>query len=107
MNGIVEFIFPRRLHRLAYFLRGVASNVIMGLICYEISIQGSGYLWSSFFVVWSYTVLFIVLPRVRDVGMKWWWIPLIYFTPLYFVFGIILLFRAPNYRFGESVQISN
>jgi hypothetical protein len=107
MNGIVEFVFPRRLHRLAYFLRGSAANIVLSIHYYEISIQGNGHLWSSLIIVWSYTVLFIVLPRIRDVGMKWWWIPFIFFTPLYFVFGIILLFRAPNYHLRESDQIAN
>jgi hypothetical protein len=107
MNSLIEFLFPSRLHRLAYFLRGSAANIVMSILCYQISIQENGYLWSSFIVVWSYTIFFIVLPRIRDVGMKWCWIPLICFTPLYFVFGIILLFRAPNYHLRESDQISN
>jgi hypothetical protein len=107
MNGLAEFIFPSRLHRLNYFLRAAIANIVMGVLCNEISIQENGYLWSSLIAAWSYSVFFIVLPRIRDVGMKWWWIWLIYFTPLYFVFGIILMFRAPNYRLGESLQASN
>jgi uncharacterized membrane protein YhaH (DUF805 family) len=69
--------------------------------------QENGYLWILFIILWFYSMFFILLPRIHDVGMKWWWILLIYFPPVYILLGIILLFRAPNYRLGESVQTSN
>jgi len=31
MRPLIEFVFPNRLHRLAYFLRGVATDILAGL----------------------------------------------------------------------------
>jgi hypothetical protein len=43
-----------------------------------------------------YDLLFIVLPRMRDVGMSAWWLLVMFIPVANVVFGIILLFRPPS-----------
>lgn len=51
--------------------------------------------WTSVITLSIYVVFFILLPRIRDIGMSGWWL-LVTFVPVAdIVFGIILLFRAP------------
>lgn len=42
-----------------------------------------------------YGIFFIVLPRIRDIGLSGWWLFLIFVPAVDIVFSIILLFRAP------------
>ena len=102
VRPLIEFIFPRRLHRLAYFLRLLASNVGFGLILATSSPLEQLLPAVGFVTLAIYQVLFIGLPRLRDTGMSGWWI-LLAFIPIVYVFlSIILLFRAPEYHFERS-----
>lgn len=95
MQCFVEFIFPRRLHRLAYFLRGVALDIVTGILYASSTTYNPRFWWPSVIVLIIYGLFFIVLPRIRDAGMSGWWL-LVTFVPVAdIVFGIILLFRAP------------
>jgi uncharacterized membrane protein YhaH (DUF805 family) len=107
MNWLVEFLFPHRLHRLAYFLRSVVTE-IMPAFLYFINLETNPqYFWGLYITLLVYSVFFVVLPRIRDVGMSGWWLLVLFIPFANGVLGIILLFRAPNYGFGESVQTSN
>jgi uncharacterized membrane protein YhaH (DUF805 family) len=102
MRSLIEFIFPRRLHRVAYFLRLLASNVGFGLILATSSPLEQLVPFLGFATLAIYQVLFIGLPRLRDTGMSGWWI-LSAFVPVAYIFlSIILLFRAPEYHFERS-----
>ncbi len=102
MRSLIEFFFPRRLHRLAYFLRLLASNIGFGLILATSSPLEQLLPALGFLTLAIYQVFFIGLPRLRDTGMSGWWI-LSAFVPVAYVFlSIILLFRAPEYRFERS-----
>jgi uncharacterized membrane protein YhaH (DUF805 family) len=52
--------------------------------------------WASFIVIMLYGIFFIVLPRIRDIGMGGGWLLLIFVPIAGEIFGIILLFRAPT-----------
>jgi uncharacterized membrane protein YhaH (DUF805 family) len=97
MNVFIEFIFPRRLHRLGYFVRLTLSNVL-GCVIYSCSTTMSPQLfWILVVAIFIYDFLFIALPRIRDLGMSGWWL-LTLFVPLVNIFlSLILLFRAPSY----------
>ena len=97
MNVFIEFIFPRRLHRLDYFIRLMLSNVVTYFL-YSCSTTTSPQLfWISVVALLIYVFVFIVLPRVRDLGMNGWWL-LAFLVPLVNIWlGLILLFRAPSY----------
>ena len=91
-----EFIFPGRLHRLAYFLRLVTTDI---LACFIYAFGGTNtsnvWLVVLFFGLAVYQLCFIILPRIRDIGMSNWWFLLIFVPGVNAVFGIILLFRPP------------
>jgi len=105
LKWLVEFIFPLRLHRLAFFLRCVAAD-IMPIFLYVLDPETHPQYFLGFYIVLLvYSLFFIVLPRIRDVGMNGWWL-LLYLIPIVNIpFAIILMFRAPNYRFGATVDI--
>jgi uncharacterized membrane protein YhaH (DUF805 family) len=93
---MIDFIFPQRLHRLAYFIRGLTAD---GMACFLYSCNAtmdSTVLWTSVIAVWIYGAFFIRLPRIRDVGMSGWWLVLMVIPIADFVIGIILLFRTPK-----------
>jgi hypothetical protein len=96
MRSLIDFIFPSRLHRLAYFLRVVTTNVLAGFV-YAFSGTNSSGLWLVLLLVALavYQLFFIILPRIRDIGMGKWWLLLTLIPGVNVVFGIILLFRAP------------
>ncbi len=96
MHSLIEFIFPGRLHRLAYFLRGVATD-IFGCFVYAFSGTNTSSAWLVLLLVTLcvYQLFFIILPRIRDIGMGRWWLLLTLVPGVDVVFGIILLFRAP------------
>jgi hypothetical protein len=95
MNSFVEFIFPRRLHRLAYFLRGVAMDIIGGILYASSTTYNPRFWWPSVIVLTIYCLFFIILPRMRDIGMSGWWLVLTLVPVADIVLGIILLFRRP------------
>ena len=102
MGPLVEFIFPKRLHRLAYFLRLLATNVAGGVILAVSSPSEQLYAVLGLVALGIYQLLFVLLPRVRDTGMSGWWVALSLVPVVYILLGIILLFRAPEYHFERS-----
>lgn len=92
---MIDFIFPYRLHRLAYFIRGMVADAVTYFLYSCNATMDSTIFWISIITLQIYGVFFITLPRVRDLGMSGWWL-LVTFVPVAdFVFGIILLLRAP------------
>ena len=60
--------------------------------------------WIVVIALGLYALFFILLPRLRDVGMSAGWL-LVALVPLAnILLGIILLFRAPEYHFGSSAD---
>src|ERR1017187_10348166 len=97
MLWLIELIFPRRLHRVAYFLRGILS-VIVGHILYSCSTtMNPQYWWAAVITETIYCVLFIDLPRIHDLGMSGWWLLLIVVPGANIWLALILTFRAPVY----------
>ena len=105
MHWLIEFIFPRRLHRLAYFLRGVAADIITAFLYANSTTMNPGHWWVSVIVLFIYGLFFIALPRIHDVGMSGWWLLAGLIPVANIVLGIILLFRAPEYHFGRPPSI--
>jgi hypothetical protein len=96
MRSLIEFIFPARLHRLAYFLRAVTTDILAGFIYAFSGTNASGsWLVLLIFALGLYQLFGIVLPRIHDIGMSNWWLLLIPVPGANAVLGIILLFRAP------------
>ena len=101
MSPPTQLFFPRRLQRLAYFIRVCLCNAVGALIFvlgspFE---QPLGAL--SYLVLAIYAVLFVLLPRLRDIEMSAWWLLLVLVPVANVLLSILLLFRAPVYRFQQ------
>lgn len=95
MTAMIEFIFPHRLHRLAYLFRGLAASAVTYFLYSCSTTMNSGVWWGSIIAISIYYMFFIVLPRIRDVRMSGWWLLVMLIPVANFAFEIILLFRAP------------
>ena len=95
MREIVEFVFPNRLHRLAYFLRGITVEIITTfLFTYSLTNDFQSW-WIPAIILLSYELFFIILPRIRDVEMSEWWLLGVFVPIVSEVLGLLLLFRRP------------
>lgn len=54
-----------------------------------------------------YSIFFIVLPRVRDIEIRWWWCLFCLIPLVNIVLGIVLLFHPPKNRFGISKKLKS
>jgi hypothetical protein len=95
MQQIVEFIFPKRIHRLSFLVRALVTN----LLCFWLIVafssahvitpipvttalcEDSRY-YVAILALAIYNLLFLLLPRVRDIGMSGWWVLLVSFRSL-------------------------
>jgi len=95
MFCMVDFFFPTRLHRLSYLLRLFLTNGVVAFLEFYRSIADTR-IW---IVCWTiavvYQVWFIVLPRIRDLGLSAWWALLLLVPIVDIIFSLILAFRAP------------
>ena len=102
MRWLTEFIFPKRLHRLGYIWRILATNLTAGVIIASTSPTEQLPTMLGLIAICVYQFFFILLPRVRDTGMSGWWV-LLSVVPFVYVFlTIILVFRAPEYHFSHA-----
>lgn len=107
MRWLIEFIFPRRLHRLAYFLRGL----LIGLAVFMLYGMGGGTTDSLYFLpiiiiaLTIYDLFFIELPRARDLEMNGWWLLLLFIPGVGDMLGLFLLLRPPVFLHLEGEPI--
>jgi len=114
MRQIVEFIFPKRIHRLSFLFRSLAVNLCFWLILASSSpfapviadtadwVRHYPYSTVAILALALYQLLFVLAPRARDTGISGWWVLFSLFPVVYFFLGIILIFRAPEYHFEGS-----
>jgi uncharacterized membrane protein YhaH (DUF805 family) len=107
MNTLVEFIFPRRLHRIAFFVRLFVVNFAPGFLYFTGPEIHSGISLPLNIALLFYSLFFVILPRIRDAGISGWWLLVLFIPFANSLLALILLFRAPQYRLGEPVHISN
>jgi len=95
MPAMIEILFPRRLHRLGYLFRGLVADGVTYFLYSCSTTMNSKLWWACVIALLVYGMFFIILPRIRDIGMSGWWLLAILIPVVNVVFGIILLFRAP------------
>ena len=106
MHRLIEFLFPKRIHRLGYLWRILVTNLAAGVIVASSSPTEQLSATLGVIALGVYQFVFILLPRVRDVGISGWWV-LLSLVPIVYVFlTIILLFRAPEFHFTEATYES-
>jgi rhomboid protease GluP len=94
-NQVVALFFPTRLGRGSYFIRGSATSLLVwGLI------GGSGPNFESnviativVLLAYVYSTFWVVLPRMRDVSMRPFWLILMLVPGIDAAFGLVLTFR--------------
>jgi hypothetical protein len=97
IRPVIEFLFPHRLHRLNFYLRLLAAGIVADLFDSQALITSGSFYWTGLAIMVDiYCLFFIILPRFRDIGMNGWAL-LGLIPPANFVFGYILMFRAPSY----------
>lgn len=107
LDPIIDAVFPRRLHRLAYFLRSIVLEVVTSFLYTTSTTMRPLWWWTLIVLLFVYTVLFILLPRVRDAGMSSWWIVAGILVPVVgIVVAILLLFRPPQYVLRHASAVS-
>jgi uncharacterized membrane protein YhaH (DUF805 family) len=95
MRPLIEFLFPKRLARLSYFIRLLLCDGLIFFLYQDFSGEGAtGNV--AFIVVVLYACFFVMLPRIRDIGMSAWWLILAFIPYISAFLGIALLFRRTN-----------
>jgi hypothetical protein len=103
MNWIVEFIFPYRLHRLAFLLRFIAASVVPPIILFT-DVERDSILTVGFEIgLVIYNILFLFLPRIRDLTLSGWWLLALGIPFVNTLLALYLFFGAPKYRLAEPV----
>ena len=97
MRRLVEFIFPRRLHRIAFLLRAFSADRVMDMLCgiSDGTPVHSFYLPGTIIILAIYQFFFICLPRARDFEMNGWWLLFLFVPGLNIILSFFLLLRAP------------
>ena len=106
MRLLIDFIFPRQLHRVAYFLRLTAVNILSAFLYADSTTMDPRFWWSAVFVVAVYGLFFVLLPRLRDAGMSGWWLIAACIPFVAILLGIILLFRPPEYHYATATEVA-
>jgi uncharacterized membrane protein YhaH (DUF805 family) len=91
---LVTLFFPKRIGRGSYFIR----HCVIGPLFW--GILGSGLFQESEVTGWillllcsTYEILWVVLPRMRDLSIRAFWLILVFVPVVDGIFGLILLFR--------------
>jgi len=107
MNGLIEFIFPRRLHRLEFLLRVIAVDVISAFSMFPNPGTLAGLFAGFCLVLLVYDIFFVLLPRIRDLQISNWWLLALLIPYANSLLGITLFLRAPRYHLARPVNASN
>jgi len=96
--------FPKRIGRGSYFIR----QCVIGLLCW--GIVGSGLLqesevtgWTLLLLCSTYGLLWVVLPRMRDLSMRAFWLVLVFVPVVNGIFGLVLMFR-PSAQLDNAIK---
>ena len=104
MNWLVEFIFPHRLHRIAFLLRLIASDIVPAFLFFIDLETHSGLFYGLDVVLLIYSIFFIVLPRIRDVGISGWWLIVLFIPIANTLLAFVLFFVRPNIPFQNPFR---
>lgn len=103
MRFVIEFLFPKRLTRLSYFLRV--------MLCQGVSFYLLQDSWgettagtAALVAVLAYTGFFVVLPRIRDLGMHGGWTVLAFIPYVSAFLSAALLFRRTKQWHNPHLQ---
>lgn len=88
MSSLSITVFPKRLTRLPYLFRIVTVHVLFWLLGQwkrPLTLPLTDVqLWefiSGSVIIFIYSIVFVIVPRLRDSGLEWWYV-LLSFVPL-------------------------
>ncbi len=93
-----DFLFPKRLRRLSYFLRAFPLNLFVVAATARLDqatpfTSGDILFCAGAFLLGIYGVVFVYLPRIRDCELPAWTLILAFIPYVSSFFGILLLFK--------------
>jgi membrane associated rhomboid family serine protease len=94
-NEVVGLFFPRRIGRGSYLVRGCATSLLVwGLLAGSLPNSESTVIATILVLLaFAYSTFWVVLPRMRDLSMRPFWLILLLVPVLNGVFGLVLMFR--------------
>ena len=95
MRSLLDFLFPRQLTRLPYLIRVLICNALFFSLSPDLS-ANSATEWGAWILIDAYTAIFVIWPRIRDIGMSPLWTILAFVPYVNALFGVILLFRRSD-----------
>lgn len=95
MYLLLEFLFPKYLARLSYFLRTLFCDALLVyLYSDEWGETPAGIV--AIIALLLYMSFFVLLPRIRDIGLSAGWTILAFIPYVSSLLGVLLLFRRSN-----------
>ena len=109
MPSFSEVVFPKRLHRIPFFVRIVIADVCLWLLLglatsHDPIVAGLRLLviCVGAFILGIYSLFFVLLPRVHDAGWSSWWIVLGLFPYIGLLFHLLMVFLPPARHFADE-----
>jgi uncharacterized membrane protein YhaH (DUF805 family) len=103
VSRLEEVVFPKRLHRIDYLVRIIVADACLWLLLNSAvpndpTMAGLRLvaICLGAFIIGIYSIFFVLLPRLRDVGWSGWWVILGLFPYIGPLFHLLLLFIPPR-----------
>ncbi|MCB1228639.1 MAG: hypothetical protein KDN19_00135 [Verrucomicrobiae bacterium] len=108
MNAILRFFFPQMLGRASYFIRLILANLATAILYFGIEDAEHkeeagflvGVLLLAMILLTIYAAIYIILPRIREIGLSGWTLILAFIPVVAGFFGMSLLFVSGS-RLGK------
>jgi len=93
VSFLVELLFPKRLGRGSYFIRSCAILLLFWGLFGALPNESHEIETILLLLAYVYWIFWVVLPRMRDLSMRPFWLILMRVPVLNVVFGWVLAFR--------------
>jgi hypothetical protein len=103
MRSLLDFFFPRQLRRLPYLIRALACHTLFFFVNTDFTPDSTAQ-WCGWILIGGYMAVFVILPRIRDIGMSRWWIVLAFIPYVAAFLSVVLLFRRSDPRRSPLLQ---
>jgi membrane associated rhomboid family serine protease/Flp pilus assembly protein TadD len=104
-NEVIALFFPRRLGRVSFFVRSCATSLLVwGFIGASLS-KADADVTTTIVVLLAtiYSTFWVVLPRMRDLAMRPFWLIILVVPVIDVGFGLVLLFRPSAIALPRSI----
>jgi hypothetical protein len=107
VSFLVALLFPKRLGRVSYFIRNCVLLLLSwGLLGGFLPNESDEIATILLLLAFVYSTFWVVLPRMRDLSMRPFWLILMMVPVLNMVFGLVLMFRPSAIGWPQSTNTS-